>query len=426
MIDASIAALPDLWPIFLALALPITAVVVLGARQEDRPTWALALFAVSVAGVLAVTLSPGQNGDAGQSGLCESGLPLGSMFSDSSTRLNVLLFIPSTLFAVRLFRRPLVTLAVAGSVTGLIELIQAEGALGRACSYDDLIANLLGALLGVVAGTLWSRGRHRGWPITMRDTVWGVGVAAVAGTSLTWLFHTNTTSTRHDARRETQSRILAKDESQREEWLESIVTRLYGKDVQAGEGGTQILRDGRLRLTLETNKGNITAIWPDRTVTQAWSTNNQDDHGALTPAQMRRAGEHFARSWFGNRVKGARETFGPINTKDGAYHLGYRRYRNDVMMPLRIDITVTTSGRIMGFTAQTTSDPRLPPVTVSSSQALSTARKLYPTGKVRIVQLLAQRVGDEWRPAWMIATGGDEALFLDAVTGKQIHPQQGD
>ncbi|MFF7883350.1 VanZ family protein [Streptomyces sp. NPDC020794] len=348
------------------------------------------------------------------------------MFSNSSTRLNVLLFLPPPLFAVRLFRRPLVTLAIAGSSTGLIELVQAEGGLGRACSYDDLIANLLGALLGVVAGSLWIRARHRQWPVTVRDTVWGVSVAAIAGLSLTWLFHANTSSTHLDARRQAQSRILGKDTSERDQWLTSVITRLYGRGVQAGEGSTQILKGGRLRLTAETDKGTITAYWPDRAVAQAWSTNNQDDHGNLTSAQMRQAGERFVRSWFAKDVKGARETFRPIHTKDGPYHLGYRRFREGVMMPLRLDITVTTSGRIMGFTADTTPDPHLPTVAVPSSDALTTARKLSGTEKVRIVQLLAQRVEGEWRPAWMIDTRGDEPLFLDAVTGKQVHPQRGD
>jgi len=95
---------------------------------------------------------------------------------------NVLLFLPlGVALAARGWRVPVV--AAAGcAVTGLVETLQWVGVPpGRLASRGDLVANVLGALLGAA---LW---RLRGWrrPATSGGALalayaWVAGVAAVA------------------------------------------------------------------------------------------------------------------------------------------------------------------------------------------------------------------------------------------------------
>lgn len=67
---------------------------------------------------------------------------------------NVVLFVPVTLLAGVLTRRPLVVLLAASGASVLVEVLQAFATgLGRSCSTNDWLANTLGALLG--AGLAW-------------------------------------------------------------------------------------------------------------------------------------------------------------------------------------------------------------------------------------------------------------------------------
>lgn len=101
-----------------------------------------------------------------------------------------------------------------------------------------------------------------------------------------------------------------------------------------------------------------------------------------------------------------------------AYVVAYRRYVGGVMMPMRLDITITTTGRIIGFMAKNAADPVLPPVTVGEAEARKLSEKV--TGlKSESTLLVAQQVGGRWLPVWLVGSGKND-VTIDAVTGQHV------
>lgn len=108
------------------------------------------LAVVGVGAALALTLTPD---DAGR----------GSQFCTVQARLltegaldlpNTMLLLPAALFGTLWASRPAHVLAAAAGLSVLIELAQGALPLGRSCDTDDLIANAMGAALGVLLAQL--------------------------------------------------------------------------------------------------------------------------------------------------------------------------------------------------------------------------------------------------------------------------------
>ncbi|REK90143.1 VanZ family protein [Streptomyces inhibens] len=427
MIEASISALPGLVSLFVVatVLLGLPAALIAGAKKKSIVL--SLLFAATLAGILTVTMTPGSRG-VGQARVCDAGLPLGAFLASESAQLNFLLFVPVSVTATLLFRRP-ISVAVGSVVLAFsIELAQAWLAEGRACTYDDITANAIGGVGGVLCTTVYLWVKERQAPFTLRDILWGTGLAAVTGAALTAAFHFSITTVDGDAR-QNQAQQKFRDTDQQDQWMNRTVVKIYGQQTEVTETGMQELGHGRWRLTAKTARGEISALWPDRKLESVWSKNNKDDGGNLTDVEMKAAAERFGKEWFPDETAGSRTNFRAVAEQRGAHLLNYRRYVHGVMMPMRVDIIVTTSGRIMGVTAQTTADPSLPKATVTKKEAKKLAEQASDRTEADPVSLLARRVSGSWRPVWMIglkAHGSDEnteTMFLDAVTGKRVQPQ---
>src|SRR5690242_2348468 len=110
VIEASIGALPGLIPAFLIVLLMLGIPTAMAAKAKGKPITLSLLFTAALAGVLTVTLMPG-DGSSGQAGICDAGLSLHGFLASESARLNMLLFFPVSCLAVLLFQRPVVTLS---------------------------------------------------------------------------------------------------------------------------------------------------------------------------------------------------------------------------------------------------------------------------------------------------------------------------
>ncbi|WP_167467466.1 hypothetical protein [Streptomyces rishiriensis] len=179
-------------------------------------------------------------------------------------------------------------------------------------------------------------------------------------------------------------------------------------------------KDGnRLQITATTDHGTISGTWPAKTLESAWSSDTRGDAGSLNKNEVTAAAAQFAHKWFPQNVAGSDPRVRSIG--DGptmAYTVVYRRYAEKVMMPMRLDLTVTTTGRVIGFAARTVDDPVLPRVTVdkAKAQALAKAATGLPSESAL---LLAQQVKGEWRPVWLVGSGKQD-IAIDAATGERI------
>ncbi|MFE5191364.1 VanZ family protein [Streptomyces sp. NPDC056628] len=418
MIDASIEAIPGLLLSFGVLALILALPVGLLARVRQKPVTIRLLCAVSVAGVCAVTLLPTDGGPVGQGAICDVSSPFPQLFLSSSALLNVALFAPAPFFAMLVFRRPLTVVAVAVLSSGLIELIQSEGTMGRACSSTDLVANATGALIGAAGGVvlLRSRGQEARWGKS--DVLWGGGLAAVGAMVLTGVFQTSVESYVPLSERDgvkTQARALEGSDA----WITEAATDVFGAKTPVREVVSET-RDGRYLVTASTDLGDISGWWPEKKLVQAAFKDNRAEAGSLSMGQAAAVGTRFAERWFPEEVRGAERKVRMSGAGETAvYMLSYRRYTAGVMMPMRLSMTVTSAGRIMNFSARAVKDPDLPKVVVTEGEAARLAHQ-YSGRTTQGAVLLAQHVTDRgWRPVWMIGIESSD-VFIDAVTGRRI------
>ena len=87
-----------------------------------------------------------------------------TVYSIAGDTFNMALFLLPAIFAVVATRRPLIVAAGVPLLSALIELVQfLSPVLGRRCDVDDLIANVVGGLIGVAIGALVLRLRR---PVT--------------------------------------------------------------------------------------------------------------------------------------------------------------------------------------------------------------------------------------------------------------------
>ncbi|MFE1175218.1 VanZ family protein [Streptomyces sp. NPDC058773] len=384
------------------------------------------LFAVALAGVLTVTLMPGDGG-SGQAGICDVGLPVGSFLASGSARLNIALFVPVSCLAVLLFRRPVVTLAGTLTLTCGIELLQSWTDLGRACSFDDIKANTLGGILGVALGTaiLWVHKRRP--PFSGKDAVWGACAGALGALLLTASFAIAVKPVHSEAQSQ-RLRARATALHAQDAWLQRTVSELYGKEAHTVQSSSTKLPGGHWRLEAETSRGTVVALWPERKLERLTPKRGESGTGSLSAAEIRAAGERFAKKWFAGEIRGAEATVTALRGKRGPQVLSYRRYVHGVMMPMRLDVSISPAGRVTSMAARSTKDPDLPKATVTKAAAKKRAERGAPGEVAHPVKLLAQRVDHAWRPVWMVALApgpgkrADSTVFLDAVTGARVSP----
>ncbi|WP_326680848.1 VanZ family protein [Streptomyces sp. NBC_01237] len=419
MIEASIGAVPGLIISFLVLA-AITAIpAALICRACGSPALLPALAVAATAGIVTVTLLPSSAGIS--SGQCDAGMPR-HVLTSSSALLNIALFVPATVLAVTASRRPVTIAATFVASSGGIEFLQSVLPLGRACSVTDMVANSIGSLIGTALGVLGMKLGKRPIQRLRRDAVWGIGVAAVSAAILAGSFQTQVRAVDAVAI-EDRNRAYGDSLDGSDEWIRDAAVGVFGKGTQVTE--TSAEKSGqRSLITAVTNRGPISGWWPDRTLVQAWATDNQGDEGKLSEAQAGEVAHSYAQKWFPDSVQGSTKKIRQVGEDhaQAVYAVTYRRYVHDVMMPMRLDVTVTKTGRIMGFTSKPVRDPVLPPTAITEKGALRRVAE-QTRAKPTSTKLLAQQVRGKWRPVWLIGVNGDD-VFIDAATGQKTQPDR--
>lgn len=133
-------------------------------RRLGTSGWLAGLTVASLAAIAAVTLVPGSSvwdflrhplgGDLAPRDCLDGGVraAVTGLWSDLGGPLNIVLFVPAGLLLTLWSRRPVRVAVVLAVLSLMIEAVQLV--IGRHCQAVDLVANSIGATLGVAAGAV--------------------------------------------------------------------------------------------------------------------------------------------------------------------------------------------------------------------------------------------------------------------------------
>ncbi|MFI6156879.1 VanZ family protein [Kitasatospora sp. NPDC051170] len=344
MIEAALDGTPLLFPVFGVLAVLLGAGAWWWARRGGRPVAVAVLWGVSLAGEVAVTLTPVRSGYAGTP-YCAIGPSVWSDLTGRQGLMNIALFVPAAFLTVLLLRRPLAGLAGLVVLSGVTEVAQTLLGTGRACDAADFLDNAAGALTGTLLGVGWLllRGHRPGR--TLRDLrhgllIGGLGLAAVGlvlGLGI-----------RIDRENPGFHTPPADDIVRAQE----VANGLFGPNTWVSETSTGPEADGappvmsvttdRGTFRLDASTGDLLSAAADGAVAGF----------VLRPEQVVAVGADFAQVWFGDRVTGLTPTVTPVPANETARTLTYHRPAGEGRPPLNLTVTVSGTGHLLSADAR--------------------------------------------------------------------------
>ena len=155
MIQALVRTFADAIVVWVILCVGVAVMYQQVARRMHWHAWATFGMGIALAGMLALTLTPGSDDIIG----CRFALPstLGLLQLPRLTQmsLNTLMPMPLGFFGALAVRRLGLFFAVIVALPIAIEATQALiPALGRSCTMQDVVNNVVGGLVGVLVGTV--------------------------------------------------------------------------------------------------------------------------------------------------------------------------------------------------------------------------------------------------------------------------------
>ncbi|MGY5058290.1 VanZ family protein [Streptomyces sp. 900105755] len=399
----------------------------LSDKRSDRPVL-VGAWTASVIGVLCLTLwsTGGTIGAAN----CAINFDVFEPFSTLQGQLNAAMFVPTGLLGVLVTRRVLPSVAVAAFLSAFIETTQgALPSIGRACDTSDFITNTAGALLGALCGWLAIKAASRrlsAWTFDAKPTaVTGIAGVLVLGTVWAACIQPRTVDETDAVRSATDKQKVS---------VTKAVADAFGdyfpvKSVQYASSPES--KTGTVIANLPS--GFLQMSWPDRadiTASLDMSDTGAESgfpvHGVTTkPATAQQAREIatiYARQHYPWGVPHSRVQVSAVG--DNAtlgWLVGYRRYVNGVLMPMRLDVQVDRAGRISQLSAHEASDVAIAKTSVTKKEAEAAALKeMSACKKATVGELLAVRGDGAWHAVWRVVVACDDAstvVNVNAHTG---------
>ncbi|MEU2361786.1 VanZ family protein [Streptomyces noursei] len=413
-----------------------TAVYLVSRRKTDHPLY-LALWCSSVVSTLCLTLW--STGSTQGSGTCVINLKVFEPFTTEQGILNCLLFVPTGFLGVLTTRRTLLGAASGVLMSAVIETTQgALPVIGRACDTSDFVSNSVGSILGAIAAfTLLkaARGNVAPWrPNTSRMTVVCVSLTAALG--VIWV-----TSIQPRTVVATESMTSA-DSTQRAA-ITQVVRQAFGDRYTIGEVKFASSGDsGRGTVMAILPGGYVQVNWPGREDITA-SLDMSDDGkpsgfpvpGApakITSAeQAKETALIYAKAHFPWGVPGSDVQVSAVGENAGlGWLVSWRRYRDNVLMPMRLDVQIDRAGRVSQLSTREVSDVDVPEILLDKDKAARRAMIAVPgCEKAEAGELLAVRKGVDWHAVWRILVTckySSTITHVNAHTGaieeKEEHP----
>lgn len=423
------------------LALAVTATLLAGvaayflvARRASRARAVYCgLWVSSTVGPLTLTT---WGGSGVASGECAINLSVLESFAGVQGQLNVLLFVPFGLFAVLSMGRPFLSIAVGVVLVAALETSQAiVPFISRLCDSDDLITNITGVFAGVVLGAVirrFTRGAPAvGRPMVKRAAVVGAVVAAaVVGAWLTLVQPVRTvlpTAVPKADADQVQALNAALDEAFPGAY--EIDTADYLENV----GGENL-------VTAQIPGGFSEITWPGReqfTVHFTPSYHGEGVHAykipkvsgpSRTAQEARLIATRYASQYAPWALRDSRVTVREIDDRsDLGWIVEWRRWRGQVLMPMRLDIVIEPPGRMTDLLVRRIDDPELPQERVNEVEAWKVFEGHFRI-KVAVEDreqpiYLAERRDGQWRIHWRLSAREGSMLHSAVVdaSDRSIH-----
>ncbi|WP_410540000.1 VanZ family protein [Streptomyces sp. KL2] len=438
MIRAIVQSHPWLIPVFCLLGLALGAGLFLLARRHRLPQAHAVLLGLALAAEATATLYPMHPG-AGASGVCTLNRDLLTPLTGQQGLMNIIMFILVAFFAATTFRRYALPLAGGILLSGTTELVQAlTPHTGRSCASEDVVANTLGTAVGVglaaalhLLGSRRRTAENRTEPVfTKTDLARGGTVLAAGGAVLALAGYLTVTPVFAEV-----SELTRADTAQHQAAEKAVhdifgdthtianVQYLKGPDADSGElvvslddGLLQILWPGQEQISGSTNAPTLPGV-PDRKV--------DSDQDAVRQATA------FVRTRFPWALKDSETTVYPTVAGSPARTVSWRRRVDGVLMPMRMDVVVESTGRISAFTARDQKPPAdLPAHKLTEEQARRAAAEHIRISKVIGSELLLSKTSQgRWETCWAITYAvpkpteefqdgpGHVTVLINAVTG---------
>jgi hypothetical protein len=357
--------------------------------------------------------------------------------SSTQGQLNLVLFIPYGLFAALATRRPLFAAATGILFTMAIETAQATVPfVSRLCDSDDLLTNSLGACVGAALGALIARRlpdtAATRLPTVRRATAYCAPVVVLIATA--WLTVIDPIRIQPPA-----SRLPSATAAQTEA-INDAVTSAFASAYQPSNVFYVDNGDGTASVTASLPGGFAELSWPDREQFTAHftpTTNGEGEHAYHIPGisrpittadQAKKIATAYASRYAPWADPGSEITVRAIDDKvNVGWMVEWRRWKNNVLMPMRLNIAIEPTGGLIDLIARNVADPHLPPANINETKAWEVFGKhhqLRPGQGVRQPPIhLAQRRNGQWRIHWLLSVRDGNTLYSAAVdaTDASIH-----
>ncbi|MFD7510502.1 VanZ family protein [Streptomyces sp. NPDC059853] len=397
------------------------------------------LWASSAVSVVILTMwSPGAGISSASE--CVINKDWAESFTQTQGLMNMGMFIPFGLLGVLATRRPALILPAGVLLSATIEVTQATVPfLRRTCDTTDLLSNSAGTVIGVALGVLLTLSdRQTPTPKELPARHLAVGIVAVTtALAAVWMLFVTPVVIEWS-----NSSTSASDEQRRaiEESVQQAFDGHYtvrSAEFVRGEDGsgtvTAILDSG-----VETASGSAELSWPDQETFDVHVLPSVFEAGHSYPI-TETAGPVSTQEEAQAIVKAYAERFMPWGVQDSELiiqpvddgNLGWlaswRRWDGDILLPMRLDVTIEADGNLTDLLTRQVDDPDLPEVTVTEDaawQLLEAHFSLESTETQRFEPVhLAARYEGEWRVHWLMNLETGTKTFygtVDATTG-EIH-----
>ncbi|WP_457532736.1 VanZ family protein [Streptomyces sp. MN13] len=354
-------------------------------------------------------------------------------FSGVQGQLNVLLFAPYGLFATLAMRQPILAAFTGVLFTAAVETAQATVPLvSRLCDTDDLVTNTAGVLLGAAAGVFFGRHARKGRSVDSRS----VRRLVFASTPLIAVLTIAWTVVIDPTRAIKPSEVPSASSTQTRA-LNAALQKAFNSSYHANDALYVENSDGTAVVTAPLDGGFAEISWPDREKFTAHFTPsyyNEGVHAYKIPnisrpvksaSEAKEVAEQYASRYAPWAMSDSQVNVRPIDEKaEIGWIVEWRRWESEVLMPMRLDIAIEPSGRIIDLIARKINDPALPDARITEAKAWRIFEKHLKIGGEEVRReepiYLAERRGDRWRIHWRLAArDGDKihSAVVDATDG---------